>query len=342
MIKSRYKIKRDSDGLGITVLGRCPTKISVFGPTLQVGLAKYKRKKGYVFTNTLTNQNGSSTFHKVGLFNLYTAINNAVKLIMKDWEPPDTKLPANNRQLGVIKHWAITQCAKALSKRIRDEWRLMLHHANPTYVNVQRKVFSVCGSIPPQLLYENFYKTNPYIISDILSYRAAALSVPYIMTDSVSGAIAGWSDGYNKSYKDWMEFYGCDDSNVNLRKTLESIPTRIPSWLLPHFKTRTFPKVITDRVELIAFLAAKSNTDVVANATRKEIKDCVVKYHSLFQPDKVVNLRKSSYITDTIEVLTNVNYQANSLTDLLNRFNPNESSPILKNEDEDVDMDFPF
>src|SRR5688500_1269326 len=79
-----------------------------------------------------------------------------------------------------LRDWAVLQTKKALAKRVKQHWLAMLDKADPMHVAVHRAIFAAtakcCEAAKDPALYS---ASNKFLLSDIIKYRAAAMSLNY-------------------------------------------------------------------------------------------------------------------------------------------------------------------
>lgn len=122
---------------------------------------------------------------RVGLWNYYNLIASVARGLMAEWTPPERE---DGREWHGIKEWACKQTEKALNKRVYAEWQRLLGLVDPQVRAVQRAIFA--ATFQHHKLYPEFYN-YPYLIADILNYRAAAIAAVFpttLLTDCRANA----------------------------------------------------------------------------------------------------------------------------------------------------------
>jgi hypothetical protein len=92
--------------------------------------------------------------------------------LLRTWQPPaDRPVP-----MWPIKDWVIDRAAKAIGKRVHVQWKRLLAKADPEILAVHRAIFAATLGWAKLALDEELYK-HPFLVRDIINYRAAAVAV---------------------------------------------------------------------------------------------------------------------------------------------------------------------
>jgi hypothetical protein len=305
--ESKYKLEKWEDGWKIWAVDRPATYIGFSGDHFTVASENGRNHRDY-----------SPSY---GLFELGRIITETAKLLMSNWKRPAEKETTDKQKKlsSKIAKWAYTQTGKAIAKKMRSQWADCIAKGDPLKVGAQRSYYAACGKFNSNLINPALYNPNcKYVLSDIINYRAAAMTVDDLSVSS--GELNGWyangcydNDGYrngrtpSKVYN-WMEIYSIGQKpNSSLRKTLMHLPGGIPYHLLRRIGNLDRP--IYTRIELLTYLYLQSvvwnnnhrRDSVLARSTRKDIiKACRAVQESCRTDKASCNLRKSKNLLSAL------------------------------------------
>ena len=171
----RYQVIGEPNGFRVEGRERCPVfvRLSPGKTTLLITseagtLDTYDEEAGYFH---------SGTGYICGLFGYYRLLETLAALAMRNWNRPDT---APNEWSGVYQ-WALGRTKRALHFRgVYSEWQRLLALVPDQKRSLARAVFAAtfeagrpgCETWPELL-------AHPYLVQDILRYRAAASACHY-------------------------------------------------------------------------------------------------------------------------------------------------------------------
>lgn len=107
-------------------------------------------------------------FERFGLFHFGKMLEFIARGLMRDWRPATSWFGA--------RAWAEQQTARALARRLREQWLRLISQADPMVRAVQRAIFASTFSDAPLAWGSELY-ANAYLVRDILTYPACAIAV---------------------------------------------------------------------------------------------------------------------------------------------------------------------
>lgn len=181
--------------------------------------------------------------------------------LMFDWEGDTQKA---EKQFGFKAHdWARQRTMTALGKRLHQQWgRVIEVVIPPEALAIYRKAFAVSGRTYYQCEHHvQLLMTLPQAIrADFLRYRAAAASLK-LAYDILANEVPQFAydcadDELLKAWSKWRGLYAYEGKPYRaLNVTLDQLPGALPVGFLEALRLAKLPRPITDRVELIAWLA---------------------------------------------------------------------------------------
>jgi hypothetical protein len=105
---------------------------------------------------------------RFGFFNFGKLLEFVARGLMRDHQPQEGWYGA--------RAWAHQQTARAIARRLREQWLRLVASADPVVCSVQKAVFAATFGDAP-LAYEPALYRDRYLVRDILSYPAAAIAV---------------------------------------------------------------------------------------------------------------------------------------------------------------------
>ncbi|MFO0876840.1 MAG: PcfJ domain-containing protein [Gemmataceae bacterium] len=105
---------------------------------------------------------------KFGFFNFGKLLEFVARGLLRTWEPSEGWFG--------VRAWAQQQTSRALARRLREHWLRLLRRADPTVLQVQRRIFAATFGDAPLTLCPELY-THRLLVDDILEFRACAMAV---------------------------------------------------------------------------------------------------------------------------------------------------------------------
>lgn len=289
-----------------------------------------------------------SVYSPISLFAYRNLVKAVVGEIYKDYNPLDHK-PKSAKPIPEYKitEWAHTQTARALGKRLCESWRRLLLKADPNIVAVHKAIFAATGTAARDHLIKDLsWYSNPYLVKDVVAYRAAAVALqyidgfpstrkmvlrPYLITNEADA-----DDAYYAQYgrltpanfhKLWMRKFSYNgELYTSLTKTLMNLPGNIPPSLLVQLASIKLDRPITDRLQLAVVLAwaeiktnstyidgdvgqlpnNSANFRIIMNASREEIVRAAKSVGQHLRTN--INLRKTGGITTFVRFLADYEF----------------------------------
>lgn len=190
-----------------------------------------------------------------------------------------------------LRMWAREKTGKAICGRFKAEWENLLSQVEPQILELDKRLFHCTFKYSPSpLMSLGALTERPYLISDILKYRAAAcvFDQPSIFFE------AGWDNNIYNSIDqfdflcaDWKRIFAPQlQTYTSLNRTLMNLPGGIPVFALGAFQKIRLERPITDRLELMFLLGAvttgcnyqfdrPNHYHVFQHATRKQLKTVI-------------------------------------------------------------------
>lgn len=168
---------------------------------------------------------------------------------MLGWKSPKYDSSDRRRWIGA-KEWSIDQIKKAIAKRVSKCWREAVEEAYPKwFLDLHARIFSVTYCLPEQSVSVALLDTrnhDPYLISDIMNYRAAAHalllgSIPVHDFDNPASLFLMAGRDGRVALKDvlwqWTSVYDVDHVlNRSKRRTIMNMPAHMSTVILRYFK----------------------------------------------------------------------------------------------------------
>jgi len=205
---------------------------------------------------------------RMSLTDWYRMANEVTRTLMDRWEPdPNGQVPTFH-----MKKWAEDQCGRAIGKRLRKHWERLRQLARPQALAVHKAMTSAnWPAFHSQAAYSpRLYNEYPYVVKDVINYRAAAVAMNWMYTDNI------------ERMQNWMAMYSCcDQPNGSLRRTLMNLPGGLPASLYRCMRLVELERPIFDRLELATLLLYAEitryhyrvpNLHLVMHARRQDIK----------------------------------------------------------------------
>jgi hypothetical protein len=216
---------------------------------------------------------------RFGLFDYYPLVDHLAKTLMQWWTPPVTGKRPGSQDFCVsawLPRWALRQCARSINPRIHAQWQRLLSQVDPVVLAVHKKVYSACwGCRQPAVICDEAIYKEPYIVQDVLAFRAAAAAT---LVCEIQGPV---NETAIEKLRHWRDLYAPagTKSYRALNVTLMNLPGGIPTSLLADLQLVALPRPIVNRLELITTILAGSRTTdnfrVFAHASASDIKEAV-------------------------------------------------------------------
>lgn len=220
--------------------------------------------------------------------------------LMREWEPRrDGTWPG-------VREWAIGRTRRAIGKRVHQEWQRLSAKVSPDVLAVQRAVFAATHGSGGAAFCPELYR-HPFIVSDILKYRAAAVAcrnaaalydkmVWRHMDDGAADMgyrIIGVEriPGHNSSEEtvdalhNWRDLFSdTGQSYRSLNRTLMNLPGGVPHTVVCNLNRIHLERPVTDRLEFLLLtlhagrrgrLGGGIHGEVVARAQRPQIVEAL-------------------------------------------------------------------
>jgi PcfJ-like protein len=150
---SRYAIREELFGFRIEGVDRPPVAVA-FRPT---GLEAF-----------FVGGELAGVRERFGFFNFGKLLEFVARGLLREWR-------AQEGWFGV-RGWAQQQTARAIARRVREQWQRLLGRADPTILAVQRAVFAATFGDAP-LFNEPALYADAFLVRDVIQYPAAAVAV---------------------------------------------------------------------------------------------------------------------------------------------------------------------
>jgi hypothetical protein len=149
---SRYQFREHPGGFAVEGDDRPPVEVS-FGPTALEAWHAGEPPGG--------------ARQRFGFFNFGKLLEFVAAGLMRDWRPQEGWYGA--------RAWAHQQTARAIARRLREQWLRLVARADPTVLAVQKAIFAATFGDAP-LAAEPLLYQDPYLVHDIVHYPAAAVA----------------------------------------------------------------------------------------------------------------------------------------------------------------------
>jgi hypothetical protein len=181
--------------------------------------------------------------------------------------------------------WAIA----APVHRLRED---LMSRVAPAHLELQRTMSRMIGRVPDLVRHESLYR-DPYVVRDVLRYRAAALALARLASEHEDrrAAVGASAEGdreietATRAMRNWRGLFSPDGVPYrSLNRTLMNLAGEVPSELLHHLARVRLERPITNATELTTLLLFLSRhaedhqvpadrLSLFQRATRAEIVD---------------------------------------------------------------------
>jgi hypothetical protein len=271
--RHRYRIFETGDGFLIDGgTGRAPVRVTHGGTCWLV--------------------EGGPDQRRFGLCQITGVADAAAGLALAAWHPR----PGSSAPEQMIRTWACQQTARAMAHLVAGQANRLLPRTDQAVLYVQRAVFAATFGVGSLILDEAFYRAaDPYVISDISKYRAAAIVARNLCepwgpcTFGRHGSSCGLWVGqdctctipvpraveYLKNWRDLLSPTGKPYTSLN--RTLMNLPGGVSHHLVCNLARIQLERPVTDRVEftvvaLSADYPRTVNQPVFQRADREQIE----------------------------------------------------------------------
>jgi hypothetical protein len=193
---------------------------------------------------------------EIPLYQFYSLVDIASFRLYDSWTSP--KIGSTHTPVK-LRRWMEKQTAKCLNRRIHDEWTRVLSNFDPKIRDLHKRLFSLSLGKGYWASVKNIIdENNPYLISDVFSYKSAATSLLF-------DARERWRD-------DWVYSYTMNDSKYHsLMKTLMNLPNGIIYGMLPQLAYVQLSEPACTRIRLMAYLCLPNGYNVSHSSLEKVI-----------------------------------------------------------------------
>jgi len=151
-VVSRYRFSELADGFSVEGDERPPVEVRLF-PTWLEG--------------RFVGESAGGSREQFGFFNFSKLLDFVVRGLMRDWRPIEGGYGARK--------WALEQTARAIARRLREQWLRLLAQCDPVILAVQKAIFATTFSDAPLASEPALYK-HSFLVRDIINYPAAAIA----------------------------------------------------------------------------------------------------------------------------------------------------------------------
>lgn len=279
-VQSKYQFTEYPDGFTITAPQRVPVRVTLCPTGFRV------KVEGLIQLMLFPELDAEGEPPLAASLPQYQRLVHAVtETVMSKWTSP-----RGGESRWPIEKWAREKTRRALGGRIHEQWRRLTAKADPVIWSVQKAIFAAAPFSDVPLLHAPGLYEDPYLASDIRSYRAAATVVS--MADELchfhdeqaarrNAAPAGATDadqeeeeyfGPSPEYvvdqlvADWQGL--CSPTCApygSLSRTLMQLPGGISLHALGAFPLVYLVRPMTDRLELATLLLAARVEDELSD-----------------------------------------------------------------------------
>jgi hypothetical protein len=150
---SRYRFREHAEGFAVEGDDRPPVEVAFRGTALEAWHV---------------GEGVPGSRERFGLFNFGKLLEHVARGLLREWRPHDGWFGA--------RAWAQQQTARAIARRLREQWLRLVALADPTVCAVQKAIFAATFSDAPLANEPALYR-DPYLVQDVLRYPAAAIAV---------------------------------------------------------------------------------------------------------------------------------------------------------------------
>jgi hypothetical protein len=256
---SRYQFRELPDGFAVEGQERPPVEVTFLPHGLE---GRY------------VGESAGGASERFGFFNFGKLLEFVSRGLMRDWRPHEGWYGA--------RAWAHQQTAKALARRLREQWLRLLGRADPDVLAVQRAIFAATFGDAALASEPALYRER-YLVRDIVAYPAAAIAVRNTWALSRDWAVnrlhgseaarglRELARGLNVELSllaeapepdvatqlarlgDWKSLFSdTAESYRSLNRTLMNLPGRVPHRLVCNLRLVHLDRPIEARLELLA------------------------------------------------------------------------------------------
>ena len=161
------------------------------------------------------------------------------------------------------KRYLLEKCRRVLYKRLLFQYQRLSGRIKEDVRSVHKSLFVNCfGYRVPQIVKSPDFYDRPYLVHDVVTYRAAAIAC--FLTDSID-SLGSWRGLFSPTGRPYR----------TLNRTLMALPGGMSPRLVSRLREVELKRPIHDRVELIVAIAGRDshNRRVFMHAQRAEIED---------------------------------------------------------------------
>ncbi|MBX3422607.1 MAG: PcfJ domain-containing protein [Pirellulaceae bacterium] len=275
-VKSKYRFTQYPDGFKVEAPDRVPVRVTLFPTGFRIDSLEAAPREPRQLMLFPELQEVEPEL-KLNLVQYPRLVETVADASMSNWSPPKPGIPFRG-----VRIWAKKKTARALGKRIHRQWQRLVAKIDPLVWRVQKAVYAAAPCLSTPLLHVPELYQHPYLVSDILRYRAAAIAV------NIGDTLCQWRRArqheaalpqpgglaimpldieYRYSVRpefavqqmaaDWQRLYSSTEvAYGSLRRTLMQLPGGISIWPHTVLPIVHLVRPMTDRLELATLLRA--------------------------------------------------------------------------------------
>lgn len=165
--KSKYTITEQPDGFRVEGMDRTPVTVRLAPTYLEASFQG--ERDPYRWPDGRRRR-------RFGFYSYYDLSAYVAEGLMAHWQRPERD---DTPDWPGVRGWAVKQTAKAIGKRVHAQWKRLLDKVHPDVLAVQRAVFAATFGVAELATQVELYG-HPYVVSDIVNYRAAAIAARHV------------------------------------------------------------------------------------------------------------------------------------------------------------------
>lgn len=301
---SKYTVKETLHGFAVSASNRNPVTIVLHPTYLEVGFLEPKLEPAIPEILRQENDNTRQKTIKFNFFDYYNFSAAIASGLMAFWERP--KREGEEYEPPWLRPWVTKQTAKAIGKRVHEQWKRLLTKVDPNILATHRAVFVANGMKPKSdFIFHPAIYDHKYISDDIQRYRACAILAGYDLTSLFLPYISQFLPNNTDAAAHWiMEqriqkevikripetllhnwdkwpvlFSDTGEIYTSLTRTLFNLPGCISPGYLKNLRDCHLERPIIDRLELTLILTlaecfkrSEHHSRIFQHATKQHIK----------------------------------------------------------------------
>jgi hypothetical protein len=169
-------------------------------------------------------------------YNFNKILDSIVDAIYVGWTSHQNKYPPKK-----LVKWMKGVTGRSLNKRVYVEWERCLNSLNPTTREIHKKLFAVsCGNGDYLTLNSILKDNNPYVISDLLNYKASRIALLY--------------EAWNPHDGDWINCFSPCGAYRTINRVVNNLPNGVPPYLFGFLKNVQMEYPIFEKNRMMLFL----------------------------------------------------------------------------------------